>query len=74
MTVGAMAMPARFNIRLDLLLVLPAYAVVLLSSIVRWLADSGTQRITPPFVYGVRETAAISYVVQLHFSFGPTFR
>lgn len=30
------AMPPRFNIRLDLVLLLPAYGLVLLTSIVRW--------------------------------------
>jgi len=31
------AMPSRFDIRVDLFLLLPAYAVVIISSLVRWL-------------------------------------
>jgi uncharacterized protein YqhQ len=31
------AMPAHFDIRLDLVLLLPAYCLVLLTSIVRWI-------------------------------------
>jgi len=31
-------MPSRFNIRVDLLLLLPAYGLVLVTSVVRWLA------------------------------------
>jgi hypothetical protein len=31
------AMPARFDIRVDLLLLLPLYALVLAASLVRWL-------------------------------------
>jgi len=32
------AMPSRFDIRVDLLLLLPAYALVLVTSVARWLA------------------------------------
>jgi hypothetical protein len=40
------AMPFRFDIRIDLLVLLPAYALVLMSSVVRW------------FVWRQRERAA----------------
>lgn len=33
------AMPAHFDIRLDLLLLLPAYGVILLTSVFRWLGE-----------------------------------
>jgi hypothetical protein len=33
------AMPVRYNIRVDLLLLLPAYAVVLVTSVARWRAS-----------------------------------
>lgn len=33
------AMPIRFNIRVDLLLLLPMYAVIVVATIVRWIRE-----------------------------------
>jgi hypothetical protein len=40
-------MPARFDIRVDLLLLLPMYGLVVVSSIVRWWHASGTRKKPP---------------------------
>lgn len=43
------AMPNNFDIRVDLLLLLPMYCVVVLASIVRWVRSRSTQLAnTPP--------------------------
>ena len=42
------AMPARFDIRLDLLLLLPAIGVVLVSSVFRWVALRASRKRRQP--------------------------
>ncbi|MCF8199190.1 MAG: hypothetical protein K9J42_10515 [Sulfuritalea sp.] len=37
------AMPSRFDIRIDLLLLVPMYGVVLVASVVRWIGSRGAQ-------------------------------
>jgi hypothetical protein len=41
------AMPSRFDIRVDLFLLLPAYGLILLTSLVRWLAWRRASRPLP---------------------------